>query len=319
MRAKEAARRAGVSVKALRYYESLGLIAPARLANGYRDYSELDVQLSGQIAALLGLGLSAQGARPFLECLRLGHQQGDECTDSLRAYAEEIQRLDRLLAELTQRREALQHRLDAAAQRGFPEHHRTGDQMTLPRYDLPENLPVPTDDGRAAHLVGLTLPNLHFVTHDGQPVRLGEVASGRWILFVYPTTGVPGQDLPEGWDSIPGARGCTPEACGFRDGMQALRDAGAQALLGLSHQSAEYQRELAQRLHLPYGLLSDPERRLGEALRLPTFRAGNDTFYSRLTLVVRGDRIEHVFYPIFPPNEHAAQVLDWLRTHPEAD
>ena len=184
------------------------------------------------------------------------------------------------------------------------------------RYGLPDNLPVPMDDGSAAHLVGLTIADLSLTASDGSTVKLDEVSAGRWLVFVYPTTGVPGEKMPTGWDEIPGARGCTPEACGFRDNLRELLDAGLDAVYGLSTQGTQFQRELSERLHLPYPMLSDPTHALGEQLRLPTFEAGGSRFYTRLTLVIRGRTIEHVFYPIFPPNEHARNVLEWLLTHP---
>ena len=188
--------------------------------------------------------------------------------------------------------------------------------MHIPTYGLPENLPEPTDDGGAAHLPGQALPDLSLPAHDGTAVNLGQVSEARWVLFIYPTTGVPGHDMPDGWDALPGARGCTPEACGFRDAIADLRDAGTEIVYGLSHQNSSYQAELAQRLHLPYRLLCDAQMKLGKRLNLPTFRVGDERYYSRLTLILRGSRIEHVFYPIFPPNEHAAQVLAWLRANP---
>lgn len=310
MRAAEAAVQAGVSVKALRYYEGLGLIRPGRAENGYRVYDELEVVVARQVSELIGLGLSADATRPFVACLRQGHEHGDTCAESLWAYRAEVRRLDALIVGLSERRAALQARLTSAASAGFPV------VPERPRYGLPEGLPVPKDDGRARHLPGRRLPDLSLRTPDGDTVNLRGVSGGRWVLFVYPTTGVPGEDMPDGWDGIPGARGCTPEACAFRDLLGDLRAVGAPAVLGLSHQGSAYQAELAARLHLPYPLLSDPEFRLGAALDLPTFQAGGQPFYSRLTLVVRGDVIEHVFYPIFPPHEHAEQVRGWLAAHP---
>jgi peroxiredoxin len=128
-------------------------------------------------------------------------------------------------------------------------------------------------------------------------------------------TGVPGKPLPEGWDMIPGARGCTPQACSFRDHYQELLQLNAN-VFGLSTQTTEYQREMSHRLHLPFEVLSDAEFRLCDAMRLPTFEVGKVRLLKRLTLIVRGGRIEHVFYPVFPPNESANQVLRWLRDHP---
>jgi peroxiredoxin len=183
--------------------------------------------------------------------------------------------------------------------------------------NLPADLPVPEDDGGARHLPGARLPALTLEATDGRQVRLDQVGQGRWVLFVYPRTGRPGVALPEGWDEIPGARGCTPEACGFRDNLEALRAAGAEEILGLSAQDTDYQREAVDRLRLPYALLSDAGLALGEALGLPTFTAGGMTLYKRLTMVVSGAAVEHVFYPVFPPDTHADEVLAWLRSAPE--
>jgi peroxiredoxin len=133
------------------------------------------------------------------------------------------------------------------------------------------------------------------------------------VLYVYPRTGEPGAALPDGWDEIPGARGCTPEACGFRDHHAELLAAGAHAVYGLSSQDTGYQREVVERLHLPFAMISDERLQLAGELRLPTFRIGGMTLYRRLTMIVTGGRIEHVFYPIFPPDAHAEQVVDWLR------
>ncbi len=318
MKAAQAATQAGVTVKALKYYESLGLIEPSRAHNGYRHFSDHDIALVRQIKELTSLGLSVEGTRPFVDCLRQGHDVGDQCAESLAAYRREIQRLDALIARLISSRDRLDHQLHAAARRGFP----TGVPREEPtpimaeRYGLPHNLPTPVDDGRAAHLPGLRVPPLSLTASDGRVMTLDNMADGRWIIFVYPTTGVPGEDMPLGWDEIPGARGCTPEACGFRDNIGNLRQAGVQEVFELSVQESSYQQELVRRLHLPYALLSDPTRALGAALTLPTFEVAGSTYYKRLTLVLRGDTIEHVFFPIFPPHEHAARVLAWVVENP---
>jgi len=183
----------------------------------------------------------------------------------------------------------------------------------LPQPDpLPDDLPAPADDGAAQHLAGLTLPGLVLQATQGNPVRLDSVTAGRWVLFVYPSTGKPGADIPKGWNEIPGARGCSQEACSFRDGLAALKAAGAEQVVALSTDPTEYQQALVRRLLLPYPMLSDPKRLLGRALDLPTFEANGMTLYKRLTMIVRGDTIEHVFYPIFPPDRHASEVLAWL-------
>jgi peroxiredoxin/DNA-binding transcriptional MerR regulator len=317
MQVREAAARSGVTIKAVKYYESIGLVKPSRLHNGYREFGPRDVDLIKQVRDLTAIGLSVKGTRPFIDCLKQGHVHGDDCPESLAAYHHEIDRLDALVRQLSSRRQMLQSRLFSAASRGFPESTELEARITvIDRYGLPEDLPVPIDDGSAAHLVGQTLPRLTLVSTTGGKVSLDRSHKGRWLIFVYPTTGVPGVDMPRGWDEIPGARGCTPEACGFRDNFAAILNAGLDAVYGLSSQGSEYQKELAARLQLPYAMLSDPTFALREQLTLPTFEAGGSTFYKRLTLVIRGRTIEHVFFPIFPPNEHAINVLSWIRENP---
>jgi peroxiredoxin len=184
-------------------------------------------------------------------------------------------------------------------------------------YELPADLPVPEDDGAADHLPGLALPAIELPSTTGGPIVLDGLGRDRprTVLYVYPMTGRPGGELPDGWDSIPGARGCTPESCSFRDHHADLAAAGAD-VYGLSTQSTADQAEAADRLHLPFPLLSDEHARLaGPPLRLPVFYAGGER-YRRLTLVIAEARIEHAFYPIFPPDTHAAEVLAWLRAHP---
>lgn len=180
--------------------------------------------------------------------------------------------------------------------------------------EVSADLPAPGDDGAADHLPGMPMPRLALASTDGGTVDLADVA-GRWVLFVYPSTGVPGHALPAGWDDVPGARGCTPEVCGFRDNLAALRDAGIDAVFGLSMQSAPVEAEAAVRLHLPYPLLSDEALELAGSLRLPTFDLHGVTYYRRLSLVVRGSVVEHVFYPVFPTDTHAARVTDWVRAN----
>ena len=180
---------------------------------------------------------------------------------------------------------------------------------------LPADLPVPEDDGAADHLPGLALPAIALPATSGGTVSLDTLGHDRphTVLSVYPMTGKPGVELPEGWDSIPGARGCTPESCAFRDHHADLAAAGAD-VYGLSTQSTHDQAEAAERLHLPFRLLSDEDVRLAQPpLRLPTLEAGGVPRYRRLTLVIAGGRIEHVFYPVFPPDGHAEQVLGWLQ------
>jgi peroxiredoxin len=180
---------------------------------------------------------------------------------------------------------------------------------------LPDDLPEPEDDGAADHLAGLEMPHITLPGTTGRQVALDDLGPGWVVLYVYPLSGRPGVELPDGWDEIPGARGCTPEACGFRDHHTEIRVAGADGVYGLSSQSTDYQAELVERLHLPFEILSDPELEVAAALRLPTFMVDDRPLYKRLTLVVRDGRIEHAFYPIFPPDQHAAEVLQWLRDH----
>jgi peroxiredoxin len=177
---------------------------------------------------------------------------------------------------------------------------------------LPDALPAPEDDGAADHLPGTPMPHLVLPSTSGHQVALDQLGRGRAVLYLYPLTGRPGVDLPDGWNAIPGARGCTPEACGFRDHYADLRAAGASAVYGLSSQSTHYQAELADRLGLPFSILSDSAHQLAQALDLPTFTADGQRLYKRLTLVISDGHIEHFFYPIFPPDQHARQVLDWL-------
>jgi peroxiredoxin len=173
------------------------------------------------------------------------------------------------------------------------------------------SLPVPADDGAADHLPGLAAPHVTLPSTSGGTVALDDLGPGRTVLYVYPLTAGPDGTVPEGWDS---ARGCTPEACDFRDHHEELLAAGATGVFGLSAQDTDYQREVVDRLHLPFAMLSDTEFRLAAALRLPTFEAGGMTLFKRITLVIRDGVVEHAFYPVFPPGEHAREVLAWLRS-----
>ncbi|NLU68666.1 MerR family transcriptional regulator [Streptomyces sp. HNM0574] len=316
MRIGELAARAGVTAKAVRYYERLGLVRPVRRANGYREYAESDVLLVAEIRALAQVGIAPGRAAPFVECLVAGHEHSDDCPSSLSAYRDGIVELDRSIAALTARRDALAARLAESASRTFTT-ARSEEGRPVPNYlSLPDDLPEPVDDGAARHLPGRELPPLRLPATDGGEAGLADLGEGRSVVYIYPLTGLPGVDMPAGWDAIPGARGCTPESCGFRDHFEDLKAAGAGRVYGLSSQSSGYQREAAERLNLPFAMLSDPQLALADALDLPTFEAGGERLYKRLTLIVTRGAVEHVFYPVFPPNEHAGQVLDWLRTHP---
>jgi peroxiredoxin len=185
---------------------------------------------------------------------------------------------------------------------------------------LPSDLPVPEDDGAASHLPGRAMPSMALRATTGQDARVDVAPEGaqRLVLYAYPRTGRPGESpLAPDWDLIPGARGCTPESCSFRDHAAELRAAGAE-VAGISTQDPDYQREAASRLHLPFPLLSDADLRVTRALDLPTFTVAGQVLLKRLTLIVRGKAIEHVFYPVFPPDKHAGVVLEWLRAHPLA-
>lgn len=182
--------------------------------------------------------------------------------------------------------------------------------------DLPDDLPVPEDDGAADHLPGATIPSIALAATDGERVDLAAAAGeGTLVVYVYPQTGVPGRPVPAGWDRVPGARGCTPQSCAFRDSAGELAVLGA-TVFGLSAQSQDEQREFAARERLPYPLLNDSGFRLAEALRLPTFEVDGGRYYRRLTLIAREGRVAKVFYPVFPPPDNAADVIAWLRAQP---
>ena len=185
--------------------------------------------------------------------------------------------------------------------------------MTHDVYTLPPNLPAPEDDGAADHLLGTMLPQLTLESSQ-RPVSLRELSRERLVLYIYPRTGRPGRPLAPGWDDIPGARGCTPQSCAFRDHVAELAELGA-SIAGLSVQTLDDQVEFAERNHIPYPVIADPELRLGRALRLPTFEVEGATLYKRITLVVEACAVAKVFYPVFPPDKNAEAVVTWLRGH----
>jgi peroxiredoxin len=176
---------------------------------------------------------------------------------------------------------------------------------------LPAELPAPQDDGAARHLTGMPLPSLALAATDGSQVDLSKL-SGRTVVYAYPRTGVPGQPLPEGWNEIPGARGCTPQSCGFRDHFAELKRLGIARVFGLSTQDSAYQREAVERLHLPFPVLSDERLALARALDLPTFTTSGMTLLKRMALVIDDGVISKVFYPVFPPDKNAEEVIAWL-------
>lgn len=171
--------------------------------------------------------------------------------------------------------------------------------------------PAPLDDGAAQHLAGARWPFIGLSATDGSLVDLAAL-EGRTVIYAYPRTGIPGIANPNGWDLIPGARGCTPQACAFRDHFAELKSLGIAHLFGLSTQDSAYQREAASRLHLPFQLLSDHELKLTNAMRLPRFTANGEVLLKRFTLIISSGLIEHVFYPVFPPDRNADDVIAWL-------
>ena len=177
---------------------------------------------------------------------------------------------------------------------------------------LPPNIPVPQDDGAARHLSRAKLPDLALPATDGKPVNLSKL-KGRSVVYIYPRTGVPGVDPPDGWDQIPGARGCTPQSCAFRDHFGELKRLGVAQLYGLSTQDTAYQQEAATRLQLPFALLSDDKLSFTKALKLPTFTAAGMTLLKRMALVIDDGVITKAFYPVFPPDKNAAEVIAWLQ------
>ncbi|MBV7708152.1 redoxin family protein [Nocardia nova] len=312
MQIGQLARLTDATPRAIRRYEALGLVTPTRTGSGYRDYDEHDVRTVREIRALNRLGIPVEETRTFLDCLADGGDHVDDCPASLAEYQRAIDALTVRIADLTERRDALRRRLRAAAYR-HSESAPPAPGLTV----LPPDLPVPVDDGAASHLTGQTLPSLAFDSTDGTVVDLSRLGSQRVVLYLYPLTGRPDADLPVGWNSIPGARGCTAQACDFRDHHQDLRAAGVQCVYGLSSQPSTYQAEVVDRLRLPFAMLSDTGLRLAATLAAPTFEVDGTTLYKRMTLIVREQTIEHVFYPVFPPDQHAAEVLRWLQRNPE--
>jgi peroxiredoxin len=177
---------------------------------------------------------------------------------------------------------------------------------------LPDNLAAPLDDGAARHLTGARLPDIALAATDESSVSLSRL-TGRTVVYIYPRTGRPGQATPTGWDGIPGARGCTPQSCGFRDHFADLKRLGVAHLFGLSTQTTTYQREAAERLHLPFAILSDEQLALTRALNLPTFSVDGMTLIRRMAWVVDDGVITKLFYPVFPPDKSAEEVVNWIR------
>ena len=179
--------------------------------------------------------------------------------------------------------------------------------------ELPADLPIPQDDGLSDHLKGMKLPKVVLEASDGRMIELSAI-KGRLVIYCYPMTGRPNVPLPDGWDQIPGARGCTPQSCAFRDHYQELQSLGAE-VIGLSVQTTEYQKEMVDRLHLPFPVVSDANYQFQKALNMPTFVTAGMTLLKRVTLVANHGVIEAVHYPIFPSDSDAAWVLDYLKSH----
>ena len=173
-------------------------------------------------------------------------------------------------------------------------------------------LPAPRDDGRANHLPGMRVPSRNLPATNGEQVDLA-CLEGRTVVYAFPMTGHPETPLPDGWDLIPGARGCTPQSCAFRDHAAEIAGLGVHEIFGLSTQTTEYQQEAVERLHLPFALLSDANLSLTTALTLPTFEVGKMVLIQRLTLIIDAGVISKVFYPVFPPDQNAGMVIDWLK------
>ncbi len=185
----------------------------------------------------------------------------------------------------------------------------------MPRSDnvmeLPKDLPIPQDDGACNHLTGMKLPSLALASTHGRWVDLSTL-TGTTVVYIYPRTGRPDQELPTGWNAIPGARGCTPQSCAFRDHYLELKARGVSELFGLSTQDTTYQQEAVERLHLPFELLSDEKLEFAQALRLPTFEVDGMRLIKRITLIARDGKIVKVFYPVFPSDRNADEVIGWL-------
>lgn len=179
--------------------------------------------------------------------------------------------------------------------------------------ELPKDLPIPADDGACNHLLGISLPSIALPSTQGEYVNLSAIA-GRVVVYCYPMTRQPGIPLPDGWDAIPGARGCTPQSCAFRDHYQELNELGV-SVFGLSTQSTDYQLESKVRLHLPFELLSDCELNIANTLKLPMFEIEGKHLIKRVTLIVEESKIIKVFYPVFPPDRNADEVIGWLKEH----
>ncbi|MFT4083188.1 MAG: redoxin family protein [Nocardioides sp.] len=307
----------GATRKAILGYEALGLVVPKRTANGYRVYDDHQVKLVREIRSLNRLGVPLEAMRPFVDCLNGGSKYADACPATLSEYRRVIDMVDDTMRELQRRRDGLVANLTTASERMI-EAMRPVDAAN-PNLALPRELPRPMDDGAADHLVGRELPALDLPSTDGTLTDLRNACAGFVLLYVFPMTGAPGQDMPDGWDSIPGARGCSAHNCDMRNHYAELVQRGVDRVFGLSSQPMEYQSALADALRLPYPLLADERLELASDPGLPTFSAAGMTLFRRCALLVRASVIEHVFYPIFPPSEASQAVLSWLDSRKTAE
>lgn len=185
--------------------------------------------------------------------------------------------------------------------------------MTQNLSSLPKNLPIPKDDGLASHLIGSKMPSVTLQSTSGKLIDVSSI-EGWKVVYCYPLTGRPDMNLPEGWDQIPGARGCTPQACAFRDYNQELRSMGV-SVFGISTQPPDYQREMVDRLHIPFDVLSDTKLKLANAMNLPTIEVNGFRLLKRLTMIMHYSVIRHIHYPVFPPDGEPMKVINWLKTN----
>lgn len=309
-RVAEVCRLTGTTRKALRGYEDLGLVVPRRDGNSYRVYDDQQLRLVAEVRRLTHIGIPLSAMRPFVDCLNAGSEHADACPASLSEYRRAIERIDSTIRDLAARREALVANLTTASERMIASMRPidTANRNLV----LPDNLPAPMDDGAVDHLPGRRLPSLRLPSTNGDDVDLRDLDHGRVLIYVFPMTGAPGQDMPDGWDAIPGARGCSPQNCDIRNHFAELVQHGVNRVYGLSSQPVEYQRGLAEALRLPYPLLTDEGLSLAGDPGLPTFSAGGLTVFARHTLLLWNGTVEHVFYPVFPPDRHARVVLGYL-------
>lgn len=318
LKPSQVATETGASPKALRGYEKNGLISPVRAENGYRLYDRHQVRVVSQIRHLNAIGIPLRDMAPFVDCLNTGSEHADACPSTLVEYRRAIDRIDRTITTLSEQREALVANLSTAS-RHLIGQVKEVDSVNPNLAPLPSDLVAPENDGSIDHLPGQAMPSIHLPSTDGETVHLAELGRGRTLIYVFPMTGAPEADMPEGWDAIPGARGCSPHNCDMRNHYAELMQNGVNRVFGLSSQPAEYQEALAQALRLPYPLLTDEAMELGSSLQLPTISAGGLTVYQRLALLINDGVIEHVFFPVFPPDQHAQVVLEWLAANAQSE